>query len=136
LLWHQILAFKVNADGARTDLVFPEPIAPELANRAAGLVLTEWKIARSANEVAKRFDEAKEQAELYSDGPLSGVELRGYRFLVVVSERQAAAIPDVEIGGVLYRHINIAIEPQTPSVSSKKAAAAKKAAKTTAPVKK
>ena len=31
LLWHQILAFKVNADGARTDLVFPEPIAPELA---------------------------------------------------------------------------------------------------------
>ena len=54
----------------------------------------------------------------------------------MVSERQAAAIPDVEIGGVLYRHINIAIEPETPSVSSKKTVAAKKDAKTTAPVKK
>jgi hypothetical protein len=42
LLSQGIYAFKVNANGARTDLVFPEPPPEDLLTRAVeGLVLTE-----------------------------------------------------------------------------------------------
>jgi hypothetical protein len=46
LLWHGILAFKVDAAGGGTDLVYQEPVREEDLAGVRGLVLTEWKVAR------------------------------------------------------------------------------------------
>jgi len=58
LLAHGIWAFKVNAEGARTDLVYQEPLTDiDRVTRAAdGLVLTEWKRAVHGDEPARRPD--------------------------------------------------------------------------------
>jgi hypothetical protein len=119
LLWHGIFAFKVAALGAGTDLVFPDkPIEASLAQRGIeGLVLTEWKAANEGN-AASRFEEARNQAQLYQQGPLVSSELTGYRYAIAVSltNLPREAVPDdMVIGGVVYRHINIAIEPRRPS---------------------
>jgi hypothetical protein len=80
LLLHGIWAFKVDAVGARTDLVFQEPAELRGVQRyAAGLVLTEWKKAATANEADQRFQEARSQAKRYSQGPLLGTELTHLR---------------------------------------------------------
>jgi hypothetical protein len=116
LLLHGIWAFKVDAAGARTDLVFQEPASLEGVQRyAAGLVLTEWKKAVGTAEVNQRFQEARSQAKRYSQGPLLGSELTNYRYAVVVSERQVEVPNDLKEGNVIYRHINIAVDPQVPS---------------------
>jgi hypothetical protein len=121
LLWHGIFAFKAHTETARTDLVFNEPIEGALVARTdSGLVLTEWKKSDGTNGI-RRFTEAREQARLYSSGILSGIELAGFRYAVVVSQHQlpAAQIPDdAKLDGVTYRHINIAIDPRTPSVQA------------------
>ena len=94
LLSQGIYAFKVHATGARTDLVFAEPPDESLLFRSVeGLVLTEWKVADAANAIA-RFKEARNQADLYKKGPLAGIELTGYRYLVVVSRK---ALPNTGI---------------------------------------
>ena len=86
LLLHGIWAFKVDAAGARTDLVFQEPAEVEgVQTYAAGLVLTEWKKAASASEADQRFEEARSQAKRYSQGPLLGTELTRYRYAVHTS---------------------------------------------------
>jgi hypothetical protein len=130
LLWHGIFAFKVNALGARTDLVFPEqPIDVSAAQRGIeGWVLTEWKKVTDAASATRRFDEARKQAELYQRGPLVDIELTRYRYAIAVSleDLPKGAVPDdVVIGGVVYRHINIAIEPRRPSAQAKRARAKK-----------
>jgi hypothetical protein len=81
------------------------------------LVLTEWKLV-DAQSAMERFGQARIQADLYKDGPLVGSELTAYRFLVGVSlaDVPRASLPeDLTVAGVVYRHINIAIEPQLPS---------------------
>jgi hypothetical protein len=123
LLWHAIFAFKVDATGARSDLVFSEPVDVSTAVQRGieGFVLTEWKVADNRN-ATRRFEEARRQAELYQKGPLVGTELATYRYAVVVSltDLPNRLVPDdVEIGGVIYRHINIAIEPRTPSAQAR-----------------
>jgi|SRR5579863_9587178 len=119
LLWHGIQAFKAHGDGGRTDLVFSEPLVLEDKSGVRGLVLTEWKKGDRSN-ASRKFSEAKRQAQNYSSGVLGGVELRNYRFLVLVSEK-AVSVPSDEVeGGVTFRHINIAVDPDSPS----KAAAA------------
>lgn len=116
LLLHGIWAFKVDAAGARTDLIFPEPLDLVAIERSAeGLVLTEWKLARETNDAPKQFDNARKQAARYASGPLAGVELRNYRFAVVVTERLVDPPNDVINGDLIYRHINLAVNPQTPS---------------------
>ncbi len=114
LLWHGIQAFKVHGDGGRTDLVFAEPIGAADTVGIQGLVLTEWKKGTTSNATA-RYAAAKRQAYLYSAGVLGGVELRRYRFLVLVSEKAIRPPSDVVEGAVTYRHINIAVDPDTPS---------------------
>jgi hypothetical protein len=117
LLLHGIWAFKADA-GARTDLIFGEQIetyAEEL-RAASGLVLTEWKKAKSPVEVDSRFAEARRQAQSYSQGPLAGIELTTYRYLVVVTEKQIRNSWDEVVDGITYRHINIAVDPDMPSV--------------------
>jgi hypothetical protein len=117
LLLHGIYAFKINAEGERTDLVFQDVVG-ELADEqryADGLVLTEWKVAASDLEAAKQFEAARMQAGRYERGALGGSELAGYRYLVVVSSENVRTPADIVLGNVLYRHINIAVRPRTPS---------------------
>jgi hypothetical protein len=64
LLSHGIWAFKVDAKGARTDLVYQEPLLDlKPATRAAeGLVLTEWKKLARGNNGNAMFSSARAQA--------------------------------------------------------------------------
>jgi hypothetical protein len=119
LLLHGIWAFKVDAGGARTDLVFQEP-AGSLANEQRyvdGFVLTEWKKAGLADDPESRFEQARLQARRYAQGALAGTELTAYRYAVVVSRQQISTLDDVREGEVVYRHINIAVDPRPPSRS-------------------
>lgn len=117
LLLHGIWAFKVNAAGERTDLVFQDSgnSLSRAHEYADGLVLTEWKKATSKDEAERRFGEARAQAERYAQGALAGVELTSVRYLIVVSREQVTTPDDFIDGGIIYRHINIAVEPRVPS---------------------
>jgi hypothetical protein len=117
LLLHGIWAFKANAEGGRTDLVYQNPIQDTDASRrwADGLVLTEWKVAKPDSAAEAMFEGARRQAGLYAKGILAGFELASVRYAVVVSERRVAPPPDLVIDGVAYRHVNIAVDPLTPS---------------------
>ncbi len=55
---HGIWAFKIDASGGRTDLVYQEPAGGLIKEQqyAEGLVLTEWKIARSAAEAGGKAE--------------------------------------------------------------------------------
>jgi hypothetical protein len=118
LLWHGIFAFKVDARGARTDLVFGGAIDEMDEARASdGLVLTEWKVAEP-NEGRIKFQAAKKQSDLYKVGALATLELTTTRYLIAVSREKLPLkeLPDdFDEGGVCYRHLNIVIEPKTPS---------------------
>ena len=118
LLWHGISAFKINAEGARTDLVFPEQFDAKLAGPSTRLVLTEWKLAQA--DIQNTYAVARKQAELYASGPLSGAELVGTRYAIVVSMTEIAVPSDVIESSVRWRHINICVNPSTPSVVAKK----------------
>ena len=109
LLWHGIWAFKADASGGKTDLVYQEPLRAGTTPVALGMVLTEWK--RSDGKPQAAFDAAKRQAALYSGGVLAGVELVSHRYLVVVTKSQIVPLADVTDGAVIYRHINIAVDP-------------------------
>jgi len=117
LLLHGIWAFKVDASGARTDLVFQEP-AGSLANEQRyvdGFVLTEWKKSDLGDDPTVRFQQARSQAHRYAQGALAGTELTAYRYAVVVSRQQVSIPEDLREGEVVYRHINIAVDPLSPS---------------------
>lgn len=117
LLLHGIYAFKANAEGARTDLVFPDrPLNTDTVQRTAdGLVLTEWKKVKRQTEASTKAEQARKQAALYNAGILGGIELANYRYIVLVSEEQLDRMDDIEENGVTYRHINIAVAPLSPS---------------------
>lgn len=117
LLLHGIWAFKVNTAGERTDLVFNEPILESVSvERAAeALVLTEWKRVLSPTETEAKAGKAREQAARYTVGALGGVELARYRFIVLVSKETLMLPGDHLENGVVYRHINVAVDPKSPS---------------------
>jgi hypothetical protein len=117
LLLHGIFAFKVNAAGARTDLVFQEPAGSLIDEQGYvdGFVLTEWKKAISKEEAPQKFAEARSQAQCYAHGVLAGSELTAWRYVVVVSLQDVDVPQDVTDGEVVYRHINIALDPRPPS---------------------
>ena len=96
-----VWAFKVDAAGARTDLVFQEPVADLTAPQryADGLVLTEWKKAAEDAQSSQRF-EARSQASRYAQGALAATELTGYRYVVIVSRSQVE-VPD-DMGRVVW----------------------------------
>lgn len=115
LLLHGIWAFKVTGPGASTDLVFREAMDETSKGMisADALVLTEWKkIETGIDRIA---DSARKQAGLYSTGVLGGLELRDYRYIVLVSKDRQKVPDDVILSGVTYRHINIAVNPSVPS---------------------
>lgn len=127
MLLHGIYAFKVDATGARTDLILPEqPVESAATIRyAAGLVLTEWKVATSQQEADQRFGAARLQADLYRKGALAGIELRHFRYAVVVTRQAVAVPPDLLEGDVVYRHINVAVDPAVPSIEAGRRARSK-----------
>jgi len=122
LLHHGIYAFKTDAKGGRTDLVLGHRLAidPGLRQATSALVLTEWKLAKHAEHVQHKFDEARAQAKLYGDGILAGFELRSYRYMVVVSEEAQAPPEDLIEAATIYRHINIGLSRHTPSKAARK----------------
>lgn len=117
LLQHGIWAFKVNAEGARTDLVYGEPIGDidDVVQAGATLVLTEWKLVKDATVVDEVAAAARAQAHLYASGPLAGVELANPRYMILVSEETLARPDDMIEGGVTYCHRCVAVSPSTPS---------------------
>ena len=117
LLSHGIWAFKVTAEGERTDLVFQEPAGDLIDEQryADGFVLTEWKRATTEDNPVQRFEQARSQARRYAQGALAGTELTAYRYAVVVSRLHVPVPDDLMEGEVVYRHINIAVDPRTPS---------------------
>lgn len=121
LLLHGVWAFKANAEGGRTDLILGEPMSPTstIENVANALVLTEWKVVKSQEIIHEKITEALTQAELYSSGVLGGIEIANYRFLVMVTEK-GMKMPDDRVEGIVtYRHINIAVDPDIPSLEAR-----------------
>jgi hypothetical protein len=125
-LSHGIYAFKVDAVGAITDLVYPEP-PPDalLAQAVEGMVLTEWKVAKDAKSAITAVRVARKQADLYSQGALAGLELRSHRYIIVVTPKElpfgTLGSDDRTASGVIYRHVNIVIEPEVPSKVARRA---------------
>lgn len=116
LLLHGIWAFKASGPGEQTDLILREPLNISEAESAAdALVLTEWKVVRNPGELIKKAQEAFRQASVYSRSLLGGLELAGYRYLVLVSQDRLSPLDDRTENGVVYRHINITVQPSVPS---------------------
>ena len=120
LLLHGIWAFKASAKGERTDLVLGEPLEDlsQVENTAEAMVLTEWKIVRnSKNELEEKTSQALKQAKRYSAGILAGFELASYRYLVIISRDVLDMPQDIRDNDTIYRYINVAVDPKTPSKS-------------------
>lgn len=118
LLWHGLFSFKAHS-GAITDSVLGEPVGADRASVARGLVLTEWK-RLDGQDLSKLISAAEVQADMYASGVLGGAELRSVRYVVVVSKLRTVMPPDTPRGSFVYRHINIAVEPESPSIAAPK----------------
>ena len=130
LLQHGIWAFKAHAIGERTDLVLGTPMTEadvDRAGRAAELmVLTEWKVLTTAEEVEAKRAEADTQLRLYAAGSLAGFELQATRYAITVGDQRIDALAPITENGVTYRHIHVAVDPPTPSVVSRQRSARSK----------
>ncbi len=122
LLSHGVWAFKAHAEKGRTDLILNEPLSDTsmIEKTSTALVLTEWKVIRKSNELDAKIREAYEQTKIYTAGVLSGIELVNYRYLVMVSEKSMKMPGDLIEGNVTFRHINLPVDPDTPSNEAKK----------------
>jgi hypothetical protein len=122
LLSHGIWAFKVTGSGAATDLVYREPLiqSPVLQRTARALVLTEWKKATDDSPAQAQSETAIAQAQLYASGVLGDIELKRTRYIVIISSRLLGTLPDVERGGITYRHIMIPVKQKQPSVEARR----------------
>ena len=120
LLLHGIWAFKAHAEKGRTDLILGEPLnLNQVESTSEGLVLTEWKLIRAEKDIQEKASEAYKQAKNYSGGILAGIELRNYRYLVLVSQKQLTLPEDIVDGEIIYKYINLAVSPDIPSVFSR-----------------
>ncbi len=117
LLLHGIWAFKASAEGERTDLILGEPLKDlsQVESTADALVLTEWKVIRTPEELEIQAQKAFKQASVYACSSMAGFELAGYRYLVLISKDRLGMPSDRNENGVIYQHINIAVERQVPS---------------------
>ncbi len=124
-LQHGIWAFKVEGPGEATDLVFGEPLVekylPEAERTSEALVLTEWKLVKEESKLKEAIEAAITQASLYNEGVLGGLELVGYRYIVIVSKDYLPMPPDHKDNNITYFHKNIAVGRDTPSKVAKKA---------------
>ncbi|TET66255.1 MAG: hypothetical protein E3J56_14680 [Candidatus Aminicenantes bacterium] len=121
LLSHGTWAFKAHGEKGRTDLILNEPLPDSsiIEKTSTALVLTEWKVVKNSNELDEKIKEAFEQTKLYVTGVLGGIELTNYRYLVMVSEKSTKMPSDFTEGTIVYRHINIPVNPKYPSVEAR-----------------
>jgi len=122
LLWHGIYAFKANATGGRSDLILGHTVddATRVAEVADSLVLTEWKAVRDSKDAKKIAEQAQKQIEAYTCGPLAGLEFTRYRYVVLVSQKQIITLPEVQFQNAICRNVNVAVDPDPPSVVARK----------------
>ncbi len=118
LQWHNLWAFKAHGIGGRTDLVYQDSLSDGEAQEAPALILTEWKVGRGP-DAHTEFAQARNQAESYGEGVLGGTELASIRYLIVVTGKTVSKPSDFKVGHITYRHINIAVNPDLPSIASK-----------------
>lgn len=121
LLWHGIYSFKAES-GVVTDLVLGEPVDASKASVVEGLVLTEWKKAKTNADSISKVRNAEAQADLYASGVLGETELKTFRYVIVVSEHQLPMPADTVRPEYTYRHVNIACDPLSPSRAAPKLA--------------
>nr|WP_281719510.1 hypothetical protein [Nitrosomonas nitrosa] len=123
LLSHGIWAFKIDALGGATDLVFSHPVEQygKLIRRTArALVLTEWKLVKHVTDMEGKAQEAREQTEIYSGGVLGDVELKQTRYIILVSESDLNPPEDLTDKGITYHHINLPVNPDVPSRTARR----------------
>lgn len=137
LLSHKIYAFKADSKTQKTDLIFQsldertkhEEEIQRLKDSVEGLVLTEWKVVNSQNELENQINIAKNQASIYSTESLSSLELASCRYLIMVSEKHLV-IPkrfqEFTENAILYRVVNIVYRPNSPSKRAKNGSKTKK----------
>ncbi|GAG01106.1 unnamed protein product, partial [marine sediment metagenome] len=77
-------------------------------------------VVRQTNEIDTKIREAYEQTKLYTAGVLSGIELANYRYLVMISKKSMKIPGDLIEGTIIYRYINVPVDPDTPSKEAKK----------------
>jgi hypothetical protein len=70
---------------------------------------------QKTSDLEKHIKQAIKQAARYAAGVLYGLELAEYRYLVMVSKEHMMNSKDVRDGDIIYRIINIAVNPSTPS---------------------
>lgn len=124
LLGHGIWAFKVSAIGGATDLVYSDPLQERsgtIKRTARALVLTEWKRVVKPSDLEAKAEEGRSQTSLYSAGVLGDTELKGTRYIVLVTELNVSALEDVVVENVVYRHIVIPTKLESPSKASRNA---------------
>lgn len=73
LLSHGVWAFKAEEKG-KTDLVLSEPLPPLsiIESAADALVLAEWKLVKTKDELDTKIQQARKQTDIYSSGVLGG----------------------------------------------------------------
>lgn len=124
-LQHGIWTFKANSEGQRTDLILQRPMfdMEEIWGAVEGITLTEWKVAKSPQEIRAQFDVARNQADRYSSGVLAASELKSVRYLFVVTSDCSQLFEDFVYGNITYRCVVIDTNPPVPSTFAKRAAA-------------
>lgn len=117
LLQFGIYTFKAQSAGEQTDLILGTKfqLTPEIERATEALVLTEWKLVKSAAALSVKIEEAHQQATRYAVGSLAGFELALHRYLVMVSSDILAMPGDRQDGPVVYHHKNVAVRPSLPS---------------------
>jgi hypothetical protein len=70
--------------------------------------------------LATKATDARKQADLYRAGVLGGAEVKGTRYVVLVTGEDLPAPGDVSSGTVVYRHVVIAVAPRTPSAAARR----------------
>ena len=95
------------------------PPISKIESVADALVLTEWKLVKKDSTLNNTIKSAQKQVDMYSSGVLGGIEFTNYRYLVMVSKRKMEMSDDDIQGPIIYRHINIAVDPSAPSIEAK-----------------
>jgi hypothetical protein len=118
LLSHGIWAFKVAGAGAATDLVYGEPLDTEsmiIKRTTRALVLTERKRVTEPAQLHSKAAEAQRETDAYRSGILGDTELKGTRYVILVTKEDQEPPGEVIANGITHRHICIPVAPSVPS---------------------
>jgi hypothetical protein len=117
LLLHGLWAFKAIGAGEQTDLIMNEPMTlnDDIRRGSQGLVLTEWKVVRTVEQLSAQGDAAFRQAASYNRGILAGFPVASTRYLVLVSENEMKMPEPIVDGFATYEYRNVAVNPSVPS---------------------